>query len=224
MSRTRSSRRPCASGTSTTPSWRASWRAAFGHAGTALAGRRRRSAAVAGTRGCRDGARGRLRRRRRGVARGGGARIAAGRGCERAATRGRLPGASRLLDRRGVAGGRSTQPALSPRQAIASPGVVPRISSMGGRSPGGVATLLVALALVVTSTAAAARIVGTDRADVLRGTTRIRPDRRRKGRRPPVRARRQRHPHGRARIRPVLLWRRPRRRGRGARRARREGL
>jgi hypothetical protein len=34
-----------------------------------------------------------------------------------------------------------------------------------------VATLLVALALVVTSTAAAARIVGTDRADVLRGTT-----------------------------------------------------
>ena len=42
---------------------------------------------------------------------------------------------------------------------------------MGGGSPGGVATLLVALALVVTSTAAAARIVGTDRADVLRGTT-----------------------------------------------------
>ena len=43
---------------------------------------------------------------------------------------------------------------------------------MGGGSPGGVATLLVALALVVTSTAAAARIVGTDGADVLRGTTR----------------------------------------------------
>jgi RTX calcium-binding nonapeptide repeat (4 copies) len=41
---------------------------------------------------------------------------------------------------------------------------------MGGGSPGGVATMLVALALVVTSTAAAARIVGTDRADVLRGT------------------------------------------------------
>jgi hypothetical protein len=39
---------------------------------------------------------------------------------------------------------------------------------MGGRSPGGLATLLVALALVVTSTAAAARIVGTDRAEVLR--------------------------------------------------------
>jgi RTX calcium-binding nonapeptide repeat (4 copies) len=42
---------------------------------------------------------------------------------------------------------------------------------MGGRSPGGLATLLVALALVVTSTAAAARIVGTDRAEVLGGTS-----------------------------------------------------